>query len=194
MDTRRFYRAVVCVAEWLSCGFASFVILAACLVPVALLHGMDLHDLSRDYSSAKALEVVTSLSVALGVSTFLAAYVLQGNWLAYSAAAFAAISPGALTNPTVFILAVVPPILGGIGGHYLNRYANFQAKRKEQTLLQSVSPRFVVLLICMLATVNLLEPGRWHWIVYIIWIAKLHIYLAGAAMKTWTRTAQRLAT
>ena len=154
---------------------------------------MDLYDLSVDYGPEKALEFVTSLSILLGISTFLSVYVLQDSWFAYTAAAFATFSPSVLTNSTVFILAVVPVVLGGIAGHYLNRYSNYQAKRKGQSLFQSASPRLAVLFICAFATLNLLQPGRWHWIVYLLWIVRLHLYVAGAAMKSWSRTDQRLA-
>ena len=182
------------VATWLSSGFLSTMMLAACMVPglwALQLNVSDMHSGSLDLS--QTCNLCLMLAVAIGVSTFLANYVLLGHPTAFAGAMIAICSAGVFTNRTIFVIAVAPIILGAIAGHYLNRYTAHKAKRNaNSTTWGFVALRFAVAIAAMALTANLID-NHCHWCVYPIWMAQLTLYLAFAFRGIWKRAEIQIA-
>ena len=182
------------LANWGSSSFLSTVILAACLTPALWALQLNISDLrSGSLDLSQTCNLCIMLSLAIGISTFLANYVLLGHPAAFVGPVIAISATGVFTNGTVFVIAVAPIILGAIAGHYLNRYTTFRAERNpNSTVCDFVCLRFVCAIAAIILTTALID-GHLHWYAYLIWLAKMTIYLAASFRGIWKRAAVQIA-
>ena len=183
------------LATWISSGFLSLVVMAACMIPALWTLQLDVADLTANSIDISQLcELAICLSVVIGVSTFLSTYILLGHPTAYVGSLFAICSTGVFANRTVFILAVAPIIIGSIIGYYLNRYTAYKVKQTDNSsTFDFVCMRFMCAWLAVLLTLALLN-GQFHWSAYIIWILQLGLHLALSFRGIWQRAEMQVAT
>ena len=178
--------------NWLSSGFLSAVILAACIIPVAWALDLNVSDFrSNSLDVAQACELAVYLSAAIGISTFLSGYILLGHPAAY-AGPLIVIFPILFGPRPILLLATVPVVIGGIAAHYLNRYTRHRAKRTRCTPNSFVSLRIACVCSVALPTLALLGE-QYHWPAYLIWLAQLALYLSGSFRNIWHRAVAQIA-
>ncbi len=182
------------LATWISSGFLSIVVMAACMIPALWMLQLDVADLTANsIDISQVCELVICLSVAIGISTFLSTYILLGHPTAYVGSLFAICSTGVFTNRTVFILAVAPIVIGSIAGYYLNRYTAYRVKQTDNSsTFDFVCMRFMCACLAILLTLALLN-GQFHWSAYIIWIVQLGLYFALSFRGIWQRAEMQVA-
>ena len=168
--------------------------MAACLIPALWALQLNISDLrAGSLDLSQACNLCTMLSLAIGISTFLASYVLLGHPTAFVGPVFVISTTGVFANSTVFVIAVAPIILGAIAGHYLNRYTRFKAQRNpNSTVCDFVCLRFVCAIAAIILTTTLID-GHFYWYVYLLWLAKLTLYLAISFHGIWKRAGVQIA-
>lgn len=189
-----FTACLINLATWLSSGFLSLVVMAACMIPALWTLELDVSDLTANViDTSQVCELAIYLSAVIGVSTFLSTYILLGHPTAYVASLMAICTTGVFTNRTVFILAVAPIFIGAIAGYYLNRYTAYIIKQTgKSNTYDFVCIRFACACLAILLTSALLN-GQFHWSAYIIWIVKLALYLTLSFSGIWQRAEMQVA-
>ena len=186
----KFRKFIRTAAVWISSSFLSMLVLMACFIPAIWWNEIALAEVffGDGLEDVVTLHLCLSMSLAIGIATFLSSYLLLGHPTAYFAACFCA-SPSVCSNITVLSLVLIPSLLGAICGYYLNRYTKFRARRNSDAKIQFLQIRLVLLLGCILMSLFLLSTGNWHWFAYVIWVVKLFIYLAAALIGMFERTS-----
>jgi len=191
--TRTLVRWLLTIGSFASSGFLSMVILAACVIPVAWALQFNVSDIGESsVGTAQACGIAIYLAAAIGISTFIATYVLIGHPTAYVGPLFVSL-PVALRHHVIFILVLVPIILGAIAGHYLNRYSKFKIEQNENpTVASFVSLRLACGCGAALLTLALVD-SQLHWTAYVYWMVIMSLYLTPSCLVIWQRAEAQIA-
>ena len=178
-------------AVWLALSscLASLTIFAAFALLAALSQGMSFEGFVQNKDLSTTFDLCLKLSVAVGVATFLSVYVLNGSIYSYATVAFISLTMQS-HNATVMTLIVTPAILGGILGHYFNRYTFHAAAKTEKT---PAAGRIATLIICVAIVFAIVSHSMPSVLVGVLWLGKTAIMLTGAVHLTVNRSATSLA-
>ena len=161
--------------------FASMVVFTSCLVLALPFTGLDIGLLNAGATDLEStVDLFLTLSVSLGVATFLASYIMAGNISAYAPTLFAAIfGSGLLYHPASFVVLCAPTIIGGLGGYYLNRYSFDSARICDRETPEAMTyARIFLLVLFALPTLLILRNESYHLVIMTVWVVQLGLLLA----------------